>query len=107
MNLGQRKIHLWRAALDLALSDRDLDAAGSLAAALSQKNTLDVEFPQGGRDFSLGVVARLKGDETAAHAAFRGRAHNRRKRYAVHPDNVDLLSDLGLIDAALGKKKRR
>src|SRR5437867_655087 len=37
--------------LDLALCDRDLDAAGRLAAALPEKN---------GRDFSLGVVARLK-----------------------------------------------
>src|SRR2546423_435620 len=48
----------WR--LDLALCDRDLDAAGSLAAALSQKD---------GRDFSLGLVARLKGDVAAACAA--------------------------------------
>ena len=64
MNLGQRKIHLWRAiASTLALYDRDLDAAGRLAAALSQKNSLEWGVPELGRDFWLGVVARLKGDE--------------------------------------------
>ena len=39
MNLGQRKIHFcaeWRR--DVALYDRDWDAAGSLAAAIPQKN---------------------------------------------------------------------
>ena len=52
--------------LDLALFDRDLDAAGSIAAALPLKQTLDAGFTQGSRDFSLGVVARLKGDTVAA-----------------------------------------
>src|SRR5207248_3807343 len=41
----------WR--LDLALLDRDLDAAGSLAGAVPEKE---------GSDFLLGVVARSKGD---------------------------------------------
>ena len=46
--------------LDLALSDRDLDEAGSIAAALPLKQTLDAGFTQGSRDFSLGVVARVE-----------------------------------------------
>src|SRR5262249_6719384 len=54
----------------LALYNRDWDAAGSLAAALSQKNSVVWIFPELGRDFWVGVVARLKGDETSAGAAF-------------------------------------
>src|SRR5436309_5216608 len=48
----------------LALYDRDWDAAGRVAALLSQKNSLVSSFPrQLGRDFWVGVVARLTGDE--------------------------------------------
>ncbi len=82
--------------LDLALLDRDLDAAGSLAAALSQEE---------GRDFSLGVVARLKGDVAAARAAFMRARTQLEEELRVHPDNMGLLADLGLIDAALGRKE--
>src|SRR5438105_6240220 len=64
----------WR--LDLALCDRDLDAAGSLAAALSQKD---------GRDFSLGLVARLKGDVAAARAAFMRARTELEEEIRVHP----------------------
>src|SRR5207249_537846 len=53
----------------LALYDRDWDAAGRAAPVLSQKNSLVWSFPQLGRDFWVGVVARLKGDETSARAA--------------------------------------
>src|SRR5438477_620982 len=84
----------WR--LDLALLDRDLDAAGSLAGAIPQKE---------GRDFSLGVVARSKGDVAAARAAFMRARTQLEEELRVHPDNMGLLADLGLIDAALGRKE--
>ena len=80
----------WR--LDLALLDRDLDAAGSLAG-------------KEGRDFSLGVVARSKGDVAAARAAFMRARTQLEEELRVHPDNMGLLADLGLIDAALGRKE--
>jgi len=82
--------------LDLALCDRDLDAAGRLAAALPQKD---------GRDFSLGVVARLKGDVAAAQAAFMRARAQLEEELRIHPDDMHLVSDLGLIDAALGRKE--
>src|SRR5436309_10493894 len=82
--------------LDLALCDHDLDAAGRLAAALPEKN---------GRDFSLGVVARLKGDVAAAQAAFMRARAQLEEELRIHPDDMHLVSDLGLIDAALGKKE--
>jgi serine/threonine protein kinase/tetratricopeptide (TPR) repeat protein len=82
--------------LGLALSDRDLDTAASLAAALPQKD---------GRDFSMGVVARLKGDAAAARAAFTRARAQLEEDLRLHPDSIGILADLGLIDAALGKKE--
>jgi len=84
------------ARLDLALYDRDLDTAGSLAAALPEK---------GGRDFSLGVVARLKGDASAMRAAFMRARTDTEEELGVHPDNMDLWFRLAQIDALLGRKE--
>jgi tetratricopeptide (TPR) repeat protein len=88
----------------LALYDRDWDAAGRASALLSQKNSLPW-FPQLGRDFWVGVVARLKGDETSARAAFMKARAQQEEELRVHPDNADLLAELGLIDAGLGRKE--
>src|SRR5438477_3033922 len=87
----------------LALFDRDWDAAGVLATALSPKNSPDwyLDF---GRDFWMGVVARLKGDETSARAALT-RALAEQEEEVGNSDDVGLLSRLGLIDAVLGKKE--
>src|SRR5947208_1769655 len=91
--------------LGVALCDRDLDTAGTIAAALPLKQTLDAGFTQGSRDFSLGVVARLKGDAEAARAAFMKVHADLEQAMRVHPDDMCLLFDLGLIDAALGRKE--
>jgi len=89
----------------LALYDRDWDAASRTAALLSQKNSLQWGFPSLGRDFWVGVVARLKGDETSAHAAFMRARAQQEEELRVHPDNAGLLAELGLIDAGLGRKE--
>src|SRR4030095_6866248 len=89
----------------LALYDRDWDAAERAAAVLSQKNSLEWSHPQLGRDFWVGVVARLKGDETSAHAAFMRARTQQEEEIRGHPDDVILLSELGLIDAGLGRKE--
>jgi tetratricopeptide (TPR) repeat protein len=86
----------------LALFDRDLDAAGVLATTLSQKNS--GADPPLGRDFWMGVVARLKGDETSARAALT-KALAEQKEEIRNPDDMWLLCGLGLIDALLGKKE--
>jgi TolB-like protein/Flp pilus assembly protein TadD len=93
----------WR--LELLLRDRDLDALGSLAAALPVQPTLDASFNPGSRDFWLGVVARLKGDAAAARAAFMTARTQLEEEIRVHADDGRLLSRLGLIDAALGRKQ--
>ena len=106
MNLGQRKIHLWRASATLLLCTI---ATGTPPAALrrvlSQKNSLAWGFPQLGRDFWVGVVARLKGDETSARAAFMRARAQQEEEIRGHPDDAGLLSELGLIDAGLGRKE--
>jgi tetratricopeptide (TPR) repeat protein len=89
----------------LALYERDLSAASRLAAVLSQKNSLEWSFPQLGRDFWVGLAARLKGDETSARAAFMRARAQQEEEIRSHPDNTGLLSELGLIDAGLGRKE--
>src|SRR5438128_5927921 len=88
----------------LALYDRDWDTAGTLAAVLSQKDSLRWSF-QLGRDFWVGVIARLKGDETSAHAAFMMARAQQEEEIRGHPDDAALLADLGVIDAGLGRKE--
>ncbi len=90
----------------LALYDRDWDAAGRAAAVLAQKNSLDAwSIPHLGRDFWVGLVARLTGDETSAHAAFMTAHAQQEDEIRVHSDDFGLISGLGLIDAALGRKE--
>jgi TolB-like protein len=91
--------------LKLALCDRELDVAGSIAAALPLKQSLDASFNEGSREFWLGVVARLKGDAAAARVAFIRARADLEERMRVNPNDMHLLSRLGLIDAALGRKE--
>jgi TolB-like protein len=101
----------WR--FTLALYDRDWDAAGRDASVLAEKNSFDWNLGLG-RDFWVGLVARSKGDETSAHAAFmkaraqqeediRGGAHT--VGGTVPITRAALLSELGVIDAGLGRKE--
>ena len=106
MNLGQRKIHLWRASATRLLCTIATGTPPSRAAALlSRKNSLEWGFPQLGPDFWVGVVARLKGDETSARAAFMRARAQQEEEIRAHPDDVALLAELGLIDAGLGRKE--
>jgi len=82
--------------MDLALYNRDLDAATSLAAALPEEQ---------GRDFLLGIIARLKGDVASARSAFMRARTETEEELRVHPDDMDLLFHLGQIDALLGRKQ--
>src|SRR5881227_125774 len=75
----------------IALLDRDFDAAGDLAAALSPKDSEVAVYPDFGRDFWMGVVARLKGDETSSRAALM-RARAEQEQEIRDPDDVWLLS---------------
>jgi len=94
--------------LDVAFYDRDLDDAGSLVAALPEKdtwwlNSMSVSVAR--RDFLLGIIARLKGDAVAARAAFMKARTETEEELRVHPDDMDLLFSLAQIDALLARKR--
>src|SRR5207245_8027467 len=90
----------------LALYDRDWDAAERAAPLLSRKYSLEWGLPRLGPDFWVGVVARLKGDETSARAAFMRARAQQEEEIRAHPDVVNLLAELGRTDAGLGRKEQ-
>src|SRR5438552_17502920 len=87
----------------LALYDRDWDAAEGAAPLLSRKYSLEWGLPRLGPDFWVGVVARLKGDETSARAAFMRARAQQEEEIGRHPDDVTLPAELGRIDAGPGR----
>jgi len=89
----------------LALYDRDWDDAERAAPLLSRKYSFEWGLPRLGPDFWVGVVARLKGDESSALAAFVRARAQQEDEIRGHPDDVTLLAELGLIDAGLGRKQ--
>jgi TolB-like protein/Tfp pilus assembly protein PilF/predicted Ser/Thr protein kinase len=89
----------------LALYDRDWDAAERAAPLLSRKYSFAWGFPQLGPDFWVGVVARSKGDESSAQAAFMRARAQQEEELRAHPNDAVLLAQLGLIDAGLGRKE--
>jgi serine/threonine-protein kinase len=88
----------------LALCERDPSAAERALAAL-QENSFVQDAVHLSRNFGEGVVARLDHDEAKAHAAFAAARTEQEKVLAEQPDYGPALCVLGLIDAALGRKK--
>src|SRR5438477_2978018 len=83
---------------DLAAADRALVALGSNALALSPT----IRF---NHDFVEGLIARMRGDATAARAAFTAARAKQEELVHAGPDYAPALCVLGLIDAALGRKE--
>ena len=92
--------------LKLALCDRELDVAGSLAAALPLKQWLDAGFNEGSRDFWLGIVARLKGDAAAARVAFIRARAQLEEQMRVNPNDMQSTFSSRADRCSLGKKRR-
>jgi len=89
--------------VQLALFERDFDAAGRILAAVSQEQDWGGDFT---RDFFVGVVARATGDVIGAQTAFTAaRAQQQEKDRVASPADPWPLSRLGIIDAALGRKE--
>jgi tetratricopeptide (TPR) repeat protein len=87
----------------LAVFERDFDAAGRIVAAVPQEQEWADGFP---RDFWVGVVARAKGDVTAAQSAFTAaRAQQKQKDRIASSADPWPLCRLAVIDAALGQKE--
>ncbi len=87
-----------------SLCKRDFDSAvralGALPAAGCYQDA--IPFP---RAWCEGVVAQMRGDKTAAHAAFTSMRTEATKLVAEQPDYPEGLCVLGVADAALGNKE--
>jgi serine/threonine protein kinase/Flp pilus assembly protein TadD len=86
----------------LALFERDFAAADRAIVAVPDKNPFGDGFS---RTFWVGLAARTKGDIAAAQAAFTAARAEQEAEIRARPDDASLLSGLGIIDAALGRKE--
>jgi TolB-like protein/class 3 adenylate cyclase len=88
----------------LALYERDSAAAERALAAMSPGGCHDgaIPFPN---DWCEGLVARLRGDESAARVAFTKARKEVEKTVRDQADYAEGLCALGVIDAALGNKE--
>jgi serine/threonine protein kinase/tetratricopeptide (TPR) repeat protein len=86
----------------LAWFERDFAAADRATATLPNKNPFGDGFS---RAFYVGLAARTKGDAAAAQAAFTAARAQQEEDIRARPDDAFLLSGLGIIDAALGRKE--
>jgi TolB-like protein/Flp pilus assembly protein TadD len=89
--------------LFLALCERDLTGIEDALAALGN-NTWGPNAVQFSRAFGEGLLARMKGDAAAAHAAFTADRIAQERIVQAQPDYGPAISILGMIDAGLGRK---
>jgi TolB-like protein/tRNA A-37 threonylcarbamoyl transferase component Bud32 len=90
--------------LDLVLRDRDAAAAQRALAAMPAGGCYEenIPFPNA---WCEGLVARLRGDELAARAAFASARKELEQALRGQSDYAAGLCALGVVDAALGNKE--
>jgi TolB-like protein/Flp pilus assembly protein TadD/tRNA A-37 threonylcarbamoyl transferase component Bud32 len=90
--------------IDLALSERDPASAERALAAMPTGGCYDenIPFPD---SWCRGLVARLRGDEPAARAAFASARSELEQIVRDQPDYAAALCAIGVVDAALGNKE--
>jgi TolB-like protein/class 3 adenylate cyclase/Tfp pilus assembly protein PilF len=90
--------------LNLAFCERDPIAADRALVAVT--GDVFAAFPNAffNRSFTEGLIAGMRGDSVAAHAALTAARVQQEGIVRAQPENAAALSVLGLIDAALGRK---
>src|SRR5437763_1386024 len=90
--------------LDLALGEQDPAAAQRALAAMPTDGCYNenIPFPN---TWCEGLVARLRGDERAAHAAFTAAQKELEQTVRDQPSYPQGLCALGVVDALLGNKQ--
>ena len=86
-----------------SLCKRDFDSALRALGALPTAGCYEEAIPFS-RSWCEGVVAQMRGDKAAAHAAFTSTRAEAAKLVAEQPDYPEGLCVLGMADAALGQK---
>jgi TolB-like protein/class 3 adenylate cyclase len=89
---------------NLALCERDPDAAQRALAALGEHNFGNDAVIFSGK-FGEGLVARMRGDAAAAQTAFLAARAQQQELVRAQGDYAPALCVLGVIDAALGRKE--
>jgi TolB-like protein/Flp pilus assembly protein TadD len=98
---------LTRGRFFVSLYERDPVAAARALATLdypvmNARGIGDVKFSPA---YANGLVARIKGDEAGAYAAFSAARAQQEKVVRAAPEDASKLCFLGLIDASLGRKE--
>lgn len=90
--------------VDCALAERDV-AAAKEALLASDEGPLAVDAVHFPRSFVDGVIARMTNDEQKAQLAFTAAHAEQEKTVQAQPDYGPAWCELGVIDAALGRKE--
>ncbi len=89
-----------------ALAERDTVAAANALAAMGD-NSVGTETIEFGPRFVEGLIGRMAKDDTKARAGFIAARAEQEKLVRASPDDSGALCVLGLIDAALGIRRKR
>ena len=90
--------------LNLALCERDSIAADRALVAVAGDAFFTFPNAPFSRSFTEGLIASIRGDSAAAHAAFTAARVQQEEIVRTQPENAAALCVLGLIDAGLGRK---
>jgi TolB-like protein/class 3 adenylate cyclase/Tfp pilus assembly protein PilF len=90
--------------LNLALCERDSIAADRALVAVPGDAFYAFPNVPFNRSFTEALIAGIRGDSAAAHAAFTAARTQQEEIVRIQPDNAAALCVLGLIDAGLGRK---
>jgi TolB-like protein/Flp pilus assembly protein TadD/predicted Ser/Thr protein kinase len=87
----------------IALDEHDIDSASELLTRIPENEPLSKGLINLHRSFFEGMIARMKGNETAARASFDLARTEQEKILQDKPDRGSPLAALSLIDAELGR----
>jgi serine/threonine-protein kinase len=95
---------IWDTRFTAALYLRDYDAANRVIAATPAKWT-DFAFSDRSSDWAEGQVARARGDEQKASAAFAAARKKVEAKFGKKPEDPSYLAEHATLDAGLGRKE--
>jgi serine/threonine protein kinase len=95
---------IWGARFTAALYLRDYDAANQVIAATPAK-WVEIAFGEETSGWAEGQVARARGDQQKARAAFAGARKKLQAKFADKLEDAPYLSQIAKFDAGLGQKE--